>query len=92
MMSSINPAARGRSYFIQVAAKKHGWQCVTKYDEACTNSKGHVKTFLMHTSIAGMRQEGFNTSFTICEGFVLLGGALPPVAGPATISGLGAYK
>ena len=42
MMCSLNSAARGRSLFIQVAAKKHGWQCVTKYDEARTNSKEHV--------------------------------------------------
>ena len=63
MMPSMNSEARGRSLFIQVAAKKHGWQCVTTYDEARTNSKGHVKTFLKHANIAGMRQEGFNTSF-----------------------------
>ena len=29
MMPSMNSAARGRSLFIQVAAKQHGWQCVT---------------------------------------------------------------
>ena len=32
---------------------------------------------------AGMRQEGFNMSFAIRAGFVVFGGALPPVAGPA---------
>ena len=79
MMPSMKSAARGRSLFIQVAAKKHGWQCVTKYDEARTNSKGHVKTFLTHTSNIGVRQEGLNISFAICAGFLVIGDALPPV-------------
>ena len=57
-----------------------------------TNSKGHVKTFLKHANIAGMRQEDFNVSFAICPGFVVLGDALLPVAGPSTIDGFKAYK
>ena len=76
MMPSINSEAHGRSLFIQVAAKKYGSQCVTTYDEARTNSKGHVKTFLKHANIAGMRQEDFNVSFAICPSFVVLGDAL----------------
>ena len=32
MMPSMNSAAHGRSLFIQVAAKKHEWQCLTTYD------------------------------------------------------------
>ena len=92
MMSRINPAALGRSHFIPVAAKKHGWQSVTTYDEARTNSKGHVQAFLKHANIAGMRQKGFNMSFAIYPGFVVLGDALLPVAGPATIDSFKAYN
>ena len=92
MICSMNSAIRVTFHFMQVAAKKHGWQCVNKHDAACTNSKGNLKTFLTHNNIAGMRQEGFYLSFAICAGFVVLGDALPPVAGPASINGLKAYK